>query len=574
MLENKIIQEEKMRGSRLFWIGALVTLFLIFSGMTPVFSKNQNQSPLRIPKDQPVISNKLRSLLAEKTPHQEIKVWVFFTDKGIFTQKAYERALNQTIESLTPEALKRRKKIMKIDPADFLDLPVYEGYVEKILEQGARLRRTSRWLNAASFKVSVDLLPRIADLPFAKSIKPVVAYKRNPVFFEKDQKAWPRLKRPALIDYGYSYDQLEQLNVPAVHGLGYNGQGVLVCMMDTGFRKDHQAFRLAYQEGRVLAEYDFINDDYDTQNEPGDPSGQHNHGTLTWSTLGGAYEGELYGPAYKASFVLAKTEDISSETPIEEDNWVAGMEWADSIGADLISSSLAYIDWYSYSDLDGNTATTTIAADIAAGRGIVVCNAMGNSGPSYGTLMAPADAESILACGAVWGDGSLAYFSSRGATYDGRTKPEVCARGVYTYCASSVDTNAYTQAHGTSLSTPLVGGCAAVLLSARPNLDPMKIREALTMTADNASTPDNDFGWGIIDLLAAVNYVFVSGDANQDGNTDIVDAVFLVNYVFKDGPPPELYYKGNVNCVDEIDITDVVYLINYLFKDGPEPCTV
>jgi hypothetical protein len=102
----------------------------------------------------------------------------------------------------------------------------------------------------------------------------------------------------------------------------------------------------------------------------------------------------------------------------------------------------------------------------------------------------------------------------------------------------------------------------------------MKIREALTMTADNASTPDNDYGWGIIDLLAAVNYVFVSGDANQDGNTDIVDAVFLVNYLFNDGPPPDLYYKGNVNCVDEIDVTDVVYLINYLFKDGSNPCTL
>ena len=197
---------------------------------------------------------------------------------------------------------------------------------------------------------------------------------------------------------------------------------------------------------------------------------------------------------------------------------------------------------------------------------------MGNSGPDYGTLMAPADAESILACGAVWSDGSIASFSSRGPTFDGRTKPEVCARGVYTFCAFSIDTNTYTQAHGTSLSTPLVGGCAAVLLSARPDLNPAQVREALTMTANNAITPDNDYGWGVIDLLAAINYEFVSGDTNRDGKTDIADVVFLINYLFNAGYAPDPFYKGNVNCDDEINVVDAVYLINYLFKDGPKPC--
>jgi len=119
-----------------------------------------------------------------------------------------------------------------------------------------------------------------------------------------------------------------------------------------------------------------------------------------------------------------------------------------------------------------------------------------------------------------------------------------------------------------------VGGCAAVLLSARSDLSPVLVREALTMTASNAATPNNDYGWGIIDLLAAINYVFVSGDANQDGNTDIVDVVFLVNYLFKDGAAPDPFYKGNVNCVDEIDVTDAVYLVNYVLKNGPDPCTL
>jgi subtilisin family serine protease len=555
------------------FIVTIVLFFLMFLEISMSFSHTLNSETLFVAKELPVISKKFNRFLSQQSPEKQVKVWVFFTDKGIFTQKAYEQALKHTIHSLTPKALKRREKTMGKNTADFLDLPVYQAYTEEVLKYNARLRCKSRWLNAASFKMKVSALQKIADLPFVRFIKPVLAFKRKPALIEEKEQHFVPMRKKTLLDYGPSYDQLLQLNVPAVHDLGYAGEGVLVCIMDTGFRKDHQAFHLAFQEGRVLAEYDFINNDYNTQDEAGDTPGQHDHGTATWSTLGGAYAGQLYGPAYKASFILAKTEDIWSETPIEEDNWVAGMEWADSIGADVISSSLGYIDWYDYSDLDGNTAITSIAADIAAGRGVVVCNAMGNSGPDSGSLIAPADADSILACGAVGIDGSIVLFSSRGPTYDGRIKPEVCARGIFTYCASSADTNSYVQEHGTSLSTPLVGGCAAVLLSAHPDWAPVKIREALTMTASNATTPNNDYGWGIIDLLAAVNYEVESihGDANQDGVTNIADAVFLVNYLFNNGPAPDPLSIGDMNCIDQISIVDVVYLINYLFKSGPPP---
>ena len=452
-----------MRKNHLLFIWVIVFLFLNLLGISSGLSRNLNSVTLRVDKESPLLPERFSRLLEHKLPDEEVKVWVFFTDKGIFTQKAYQQALKSTIHLLTPRALKRREKTVQANPADFLDLPVYQTYIEQILKYDARLRRKSRWLNAASFKIKVNALQQVAELPFVRSIKPVLAFKRKPAFIDEKEQDFAPLRKETLLDYGPSYDQLLQLNVPAVHDLGYAGQGVLVCMMDTGFRKDHQVFSLAYQEGRVLAEYDFINDDYNTQDEPGDTPGQHDHGTATWSALGGVYQGQLYGPAYKASFILAKTEDIWSETPIEEDNWVAGMEWADSLGADLISSSLGYIDWYVYSDLDGNTAVTTIAADIAAGKGIVVCNSMGNSGPSPGTLIAPADADSILACGAVGIDGSIVAFSSRGPTFDGRIKPELCARGIFTYCASTEDTNSYAQEHGTSLSAPLVGGCAAVL---------------------------------------------------------------------------------------------------------------
>jgi len=281
---------------------------------------------------------------------------------------------------------------------------------------------------------------------------------------------------------------------------------VIVAMLDTGYRKTHQAFAAAFSESRVIAEYDFIFDDFDTQNEAEDWTNQHTHGTYTWSTLGGQAAGTLYGPAYKASFLLAKTEDVRSETSVEEDNWVEALEWADGYGADVISSSLGYSDWYSYSDFDGATAITSIAASTAAGLGIVVCNSMGNNGPGAGTLSAPADAFDIVACGAVDAAGFIASFSSRGPTADGRMKPEVSAQGVNTYCASSSSNTAFTTASGTSLSTPIVGGAAALLLSANPYLTPLQVRSALMQTSSKASSPDNTYGWGIVDVLKAFNW--------------------------------------------------------------------
>jgi hypothetical protein len=458
------------------------------------------------PKSQPVISPKLSFLVSSLLATDTVRIWAFFTDKGIFTQEDYNLSKASLKRTLRPAALRRRAK-NRVE-VDFLDLPVKQSYVEEILSFGAKLRQRSRWLNAASFEIHVSKLEDIANLPFVRQIRRVAGFKRKPV----ESGLYPDSGRQKLTEpqygrnYGLSLAQVDQINVPIVHDMGYKGQNVIVGMLDTGYKKDHQAFDLAFSEGRVLDEYDFINDDDSTQNQPGDPPDQHYHGTYTWSALGGAFDGELYGPAYKAGFLLAKTEDVSLEEPIEEDFWVAGMEWGDSLGAEVISSSVAYSDWYTFEDFDGNTAVTTIAADIAASRGIVVCNCMGNDGPGYGTLMAPADADSILACGAVDASGNLAGFSSRGPTFDGRIKPEVLARGVNTYCATAFSEDEYALVSGTSLSTPLVGGCAAALLSAHPDWTVMQVREALMMTASNASSPDIQYGWGIVDLFSALNY--------------------------------------------------------------------
>jgi serine protease AprX len=489
--------------------GAFLCMVLIMTSFyLPDFSKPESDQDriLFSPKTEPVISPDLSSLLSNLSSTDTVKIWVFFTDKGIFTREDYNRAKATFRNSLCPAALKRRKK--NNVEVDFFDLPVNQSYVEQILSHRAKLRQRSRWLNAASFEIQANKVADVANFPYVLQIRRVAGFKRKPIEVgshpDLSQKKYTQPKYGR--NYGLCLAQLDQINVPIVHDMGYKGQNVIVCMLDTGYKKDHQAFDLAFSEGRTLGEYDFINNDHDTQDEPGDPPGQHYHGTYTWSALGGAFDSKLYGSAYGASFLLAKTEDISSEEPIEEDNWVVGMEWADSLGAEVISSSLGYSDWYTFEDFDGNTAVTTIAADIAASRGIVVCNSMGNDGPGYGTLIAPADADSILACGAVDASGNLAGFSSWGPTFDGRIKPEVVARGVDTYCATALSTDEYAFVGGTSLSTPLVGGCAAVLLSAHPDWTMMQVREALMMTSSNATSPDIQYGWGIVDLFSALNY--------------------------------------------------------------------
>ncbi|GAB4323796.1 MAG: hypothetical protein Kow0074_16350 [Candidatus Zixiibacteriota bacterium] len=506
------------------------------------------------------------------------KIWVYFTDKGFADKTGLAAVAKHRGVALTDRAAIRRAKVGR-DQIEFYDVPVRDDYIRSVEDLGAQLRQRSRWLNAASFEVPLSIIPQIGDLPFVHKIDPVLGYGGSePIEFD-DDKSMPRPDATgtteATLDYGASLGQLTQINVPAVHDLGYNGQGVLVAMFDTGYRKDHVAFAQAYSENRVLAERDFVFNDNETQDEPEDLAGQHNHGTLTWSALGGQDDGNLYGPAYGASFILAKTEDTRSETPVEEDNWVAAMEWADSIGADVISTSLSYTAWYTYSNFDGDQAVTTIAADLAASLGIVVCASAGNSGPSAGTIGAPADADSILAVGAVTAFNTIASFSSRGPTFDGRIKPEVCAQGQSTACANPGGTTTYTTASGTSLSCPLVGGCAAVLLSAHPEWTPMQVREALMQTASQAATPDNSYGWGIVDLLAAVNYSFgntyVPGDLNDDSFVDAVDINIEINIVFSFSDPPDPPATPDINQDSAVNVLDVVYLIDYVYRAGPEP---
>ena len=430
--------------------------------------------------------------------------WIFFSDKGEALNQ--QQTLATTAAHLTPRARWRRAKVMPSHQlVDMTDVAVCPEYIRELTSRGMQVRAVSKWLNAVSVSASVEQLASTARLGFVVRQRPVLTFARAPLqFYAQLEKA----SSPFALDYGPSLTQNTLMKVPEVHARGISGQGVLIAVFDTGFRLNHEAFNHL----RVKGQYDFIGKDGDTDLEPEDNSSQISHGTMVLSVLGGYASGKLIGPAFSSDFLLAKTEDTSSEKPIEEDYWVAAAEWADSLGADIISSSLGYMDWYEYQDMDGNTAPVTRAADLAVKKGILVLVAAGNEGNQpWLHIMAPADGDSVIAVGAIASSGSIAPFSSRGPSFDNRIKPDMVAMGMGVRCiavppqANGV-TSGYSVVDGTSAATPLAAGAAALLLSSHPQLTPMQVREALMMTADRAANPDNTYGYGLIDVLAALDY--------------------------------------------------------------------
>ncbi|MEA2030943.1 MAG: S8 family serine peptidase [candidate division Zixibacteria bacterium] len=506
-----------------------LTFFIaILSFSTPIthaISKSGNLLPQAVvrPRANQIIQQAAYDYLYQRYT-DTARVWVFFADKGIFTKGEFDAKAATVV--LSERALKRRAKVGK-DMVVFADLPVVQEYVDQIIDYGGSLRHKSKWLNAASFDIPFDKLDEISTLTHVVEIRPVAGYKHEPVEIGQMrlEDTGNQSLSPDVLDYGNAQDQLEQINVPFAHDQGFDGSGVTLAILDTGFRKSHEAFATHFAEGRVLAEWDFVFGDSNTANEPEDNSSQWNHGTYIWSVSGGLKDGSIYGPAYGANFILCKTEDIRSETPVEEDNWVAAFEWVDSLGTDVITTSLGYSGWYTYEDMDGLTAVTSAAASTAAGLGIVVCVSAGNSGSGSGTITAPADAFDILCVGNVNSAGAIASSSSRGPTYDGRIKPEVCALGTNTFCASPSSDNNYQTASGTSLSTPLVAGAACLLIQARPNFSPTVIRQAIIESADNADNPDNNYGWGVMNLQGALGW-----GANFSADVSISEAPETVNF--------------------------------------------
>jgi len=460
----------------------------------------------------------------EEAPY---KVWVFFEDKGFLSESSRHRAMVDLEKSL-PERVKRRRALRSDlfrrtgQLTHFRDLAVSSDYLHDLRALGAEIRRESRWLNAASILADRATIEAILELPMVRHVKPVARGKHiRPV----DERPHDEFMR-SLLDYGRSTQQLEQINLIRMHEAGYTGQGVVIGILDSGFKRSHEAFNQPGHEVNVIAEYDFVNDDGNTAPEPGDASTQHNHGTYILGCIAAYKPGDLIGGAPDASVILCKTEDVTDEYPAEEDNYVAGIEFAELNGADMMTASLGYIDWYTQSDLDGQTAVTTIAVNAAIDSGVHFCNAAGNEGhdsnPNTSSLIAPADAFKVITCGAVTSSGTTSSFSSEGPTADGRLKPEILARGSSTSTVSPSSDTSYTSVDGTSLSTPLIAAAVACLIQARPDWTVDEMREAIFQTGSDYVVnrePDPLFvrGYGILNAYGAIQ------DCNSNGTPDVID---------------------------------------------------
>ncbi|MBI5476866.1 MAG: S8 family peptidase [Ignavibacteriales bacterium] len=460
---------------------------------------------------------------------QKVKHWVFFKDKGVDISLTGEVQKNSieylsAISQIDNRALTRRAKTLPPNQLiDECDLPVYDPYIRTIELSGGILAVKSKWFNAATFYLTSSVKSEIEKLPFVKNVRRVVAFKeKNPIKqIIKNQTEYFEIQS---LDYGYSFTQLDLLNIPALHTLGITGKKIRVGLLDSGFRwRAHEAL----QTRKVIAEHDFIFNDGNTANEDNDSRIQDAHGTLTFSILGGYKQGKLIGGAFDSEFLLGKTEYIPSETIQEEDNWAAGLEWMEGLGVDVISSSVGYdiFDdgggyFWANGDFNGRTSIVAQAAVRAARLGVLVCTSMGNEGNGNGiegTLLTPADADSIISVGGVAFDKyripHLWVSSSTGPTNDGRVKPDVVALSEGVYNAVTPGPATYGSSSGNSVSTPLVAGAASLILSCRPELTPIQLRDILRSTAKHVDSinyfnfPNNFLGWGLIDAFRAATSI-------------------------------------------------------------------
>lgn len=450
--------------------------------------------------------------LAEAAPESAQSVWVELTDKGEVGPGELAAMLALARGNLTERALRRRVRAGVLPLVDYRDLPVHEPYVDALRRAGLVPYGASRWLNRVAVRADAGGLSALARQGFVRSISPVerVRVSRAPL-----PAALPAAVRGGAVDtssYGVTFAQLDQIQLPALHDSGYSGAGVLICMLDDGYKgyRVHDALKdIDVPPGHVRNFIDGNTDVEDTTN-----AGQNAvHGAWTLGCVGGKKPGAYLGAAHGATFALARTEYDPTETPVEMVYWAQGAEWADSLGADIISSSLGYNTFddpypdYTYADMNGRTTTVTLAAIVAAQKGILVVTAAGNAGATpWRYVLAPGDVsgDSALTVGGVDALGAVPSFSSRGPTSDGRIKPDVVARAVATALPNVNGLpSSYTSASGTSFATPLVAGAAACLLQAHPAWTPVELSQAIRSTASRASTPDNDYGYGLVRALAA-----------------------------------------------------------------------
>lgn len=427
--------------------------------------------------------------------------WVYFTDKP-----DTEFYLANPLEMLSQKALDRRAA--QGIPLDDKDVPLSQDYFTEVSNApGIIVMAKSKWLNALHVRGSVDAINAltafdyVASVDFANNLlnmpgRGIMPAPSNPV-----NKV---LETAENFNYGTSSNQVEMLNGHILHQQGYTGAGITIAILDSGFPwvNTAQPFQRLFDNNLILGGYDFVNNSDFFY-------GANSHGTLVLSTMGGYTEGQLVGTAPDAFYYLFRTEDAGSENPVEESYWVEAAEMGDSLGVDVINTSLGYFDYdnpgynYTYEDIDGQTAFITRGANIAFTRGMLCVTSAGNSGSSFNPHIAvPADAPNTLTVGAVDAQEQYAPFSSIGPTYDMRVKPDVMARGVASVLSNTA--GEITAANGTSFSSPITAGLVACLWQALPDKTNAEILQIIKESADRYSNPNVQYGYGIPDFALAL----------------------------------------------------------------------
>jgi hypothetical protein len=447
----------------------------------------------------------LTGLLLSAQVSPQSTYWVKLTDK-----KGTPFQINQPEDFLSQRAINRRiKQHIAIDETD---LPVSPVYLDTLRKSGLEVVHTSKWLNGATVRTSdTALITTIATLPFVQMVrltKPANILKSTPNKFNETESE--EISDVSPFNYGNAYNQLSQLNGQYLHNQGFRGKGIQIAVLDAGFWHVNQiaAFDSLRNSNRILETRDFVDPKSVFYN-------QHTHGMSVLSCMGGNIPGSLIGTAPDASFYLFRSEDVATEYLIEEDNWVAAAELADSLGADVINSSLGYYDFddpkmnHSYGDLDGKTTRATQGANMAFQKGILVFASAGNEGNnSWKRIIAPSDGENVLAIAAVDKNGIRASFSSVGPAFGGAVKPNVAAMGSSTYLVTSGEM--LGNSSGTSFSSPVMAGMGACLLQANPWANVKQVKMAIEQSAHQYSQPDSLLGYGIPDFEKADKYLKVN----------------------------------------------------------------
>lgn len=432
---------------------------------------------------------------------------LFLTDKqsNIFT-------VDKPEDFLSDKALERRyNQDIQITESD---LPVSKIYLDSLKNLGFKVITTSKWLNTVIVESKDhDLLDTIENYDFIRTKYKKLNYKikENSIINLRINHSYESQNHEnQFYDYGYGTTQISMLKGHVLHQNGYQGQGITIAVIDGGFYNVDllPSFDSIRINNQILGTKDFVDNDIEVYDAS-------SHGMKVLSTMGSLIPGKFVGTAPKANYWLIRSEKADDEYTIEEDYWLAAAEFADSVGANIINTSLGYSEFddpaqsYTYSNLDGNTTIVTQAADIAASKGMLVVTSAGNLGNDpWLYISAPADGDSVLAVGAVDAFANYAGFSGIGPTYDGRIKPNVCAMGYQTTIQGA--DGSISSSNGTSFSAPLISGLAACLWQAFPELNNMEILKKIEESSHIYSSPNNKIGYGIPDFAKAANIAELS----------------------------------------------------------------